>query len=143
MILIYSHKPQRSGRSISSNTNNPPQDPPSPVEEKSIPPVVEEQPKVILPPPEIIVPEKIIVIPKKPSIEVPDVPIEDTTPPVPEACPEEKPFTPKATLIIEPIPETKPKVTVTAEIKIKKQPEQKISWFKRFISAIKKFFRRE
>jgi len=26
--LIYSHKPQRSGRSISANTNNPPQDPP-------------------------------------------------------------------------------------------------------------------
>lgn len=26
--MIYSHKPQRSGRSIASNTNNPPQDPP-------------------------------------------------------------------------------------------------------------------
>ena len=120
MILIYSHKPQRSGRSISSNTNNPPQDPPSPVEEKPISQVVEEQPKVILPSPEIIVPEKIIVTPKKPSVEIPDVPIEDTTPPVPEACPEEKPFTPKATLIREPISE--PKVTIIPEIKVKQQP---------------------
>lgn len=28
--MIYSHKPQRSGRSIHANTNNPPQDPPAP-----------------------------------------------------------------------------------------------------------------
>jgi len=28
--LIYSHKPQRSGRNISANTNFPPQDPPAP-----------------------------------------------------------------------------------------------------------------
>ena len=139
-VLIYSHKPQRSGRGISSNTNNPPQDPPSPHEEKQIPIPIEIQHKIIQ-----TVPEKIIREPEKLTQEVPDIPIEDTTPPVPEVCPEEKPFTPKATLIIEPIPETKPKVDVTAEIKIKKQPkpEQKISWFKRFISAIKKFFRRE
>ncbi len=139
-VLIYSHKPQRSGRGISSNTNNPPQDPPSPHEEKQIPIPIEIQHKIIQ-----TVPEKIIREPEKLTQEVPDIPIEDTTPPVPEVCPEEKPFTPKATLIIEPIPETKPKVDVTAEIKIKKQPkpEQKISWIKRFISAIKKFFRRE
>lgn len=139
-VLIYSHKPQRSGRGISSNTNNPPQDPPSPHEEKQIPIPIEIQHKIIQ-----TVPEKIIREPEKLTQEVPDIPIEDTTPPVPEVCPEEKPFTPKATLIIESIPETKPKVDVTAEIKIKKQPkpEQKISWFKRFISAIKKFFRRE
>lgn len=142
MILIYSHKPQRSGRNISSNTNNPPQDPPSPVEEKPIPQVVEEQPKVILPSPEITIPEKIIVTPEKPSVEIPDILIEDTTPPVPEACPEEKPFTPKATLIQEPI--TEPKVTVTAEIKVKQQPtpSPKISRFRRFINRVKGLFRR-
>ena len=135
--MIYSHKPQRSGRGISSNTNNPPQDPPAPHDEKQIPIPIEIQP-------EITVPEKIIREPEK-LTQVPDIPIEDTTPPVPEVCLEEKPFTPKATWIIEPIPETKPKVTVTAKIKTKKQPkpEPKISWIKRFISAIKKFFRIE
>jgi hypothetical protein len=54
--LIYSHKPQRSGRSIQANTNNPPQDPP--------------------PPSEIILPETV----------VPDILIADSTPPVPEPC---------------------------------------------------------
>jgi hypothetical protein len=45
--LIYSHKPQRSGRSIPTNTNNPPQDPPPPPEipdvliEESTPPVMD------------------------------------------------------------------------------------------------------
>jgi len=141
-VLIYSHKPQRSGRGISSNTNNPPQDPPAPHDEKKIPIPIEVQPESIQTVPEITIPEKIIRAPEKPTQEIPDIPIEDTTPPVPEVCPEEKPFTPKATLIIEPIPETKPKVTVTAKIKTKKQPEPKISWVKRFISAIKKFFRR-
>ena len=37
--MIYSHKPQRSGRSIPANTNNPPQDPPPPP--KDIPKVSE------------------------------------------------------------------------------------------------------
>jgi hypothetical protein len=143
LILIYSHKPQRSGRGISTNTNNPPQDPPPPHEEKKIPPVVDEQPKVTLPSPEITIPEKIIVTHEKPSVEVPDIPIEDTTPPVPEECQEEKLILSKATLIRKPIPESK--VTVTTEIKTKKQTktEPKISWFRRFISRIKKFFRRE
>lgn len=143
MILIYSHKPQRSGRNISSNTNNPPQDPPPPHEEKQIPTPIEIQPEIIQTVPEITIPEKIIREPEKPTQEVPDIPIEDTTPPVPEECKEEKPFTPKDTLIREPIPESK--VTVTTEIKTKKQTktEPKISWFRRFISRIKKFFRRE
>ncbi len=142
MILIYSHKPQRSGRNVSSNTNNPPQDPPPPVEEKPIAPVVEEQPTVTVPTPEIIISEKIIVTSEKPSVEVPDIPIKDTTPPVPEVCPEEKPFTPKATLIREPIPE--PKVTITPEIKVKQQPkvEPKPSWFRRLITRIRGFFGR-
>ena len=142
MILIYSHKPQRSGRSISSNTNNPPQDPPSPIEEKPIPLVVEEKPAVTLTIPEITVPEKIIIAPEKPSVEVPDIPIEDTTPPVPEVCPEEKLFIPKATLIREPIPESK--VTITPEIKVKPQsiPSPKISRFRRFINRVKGLFRR-
>jgi len=145
LILIYSHKPQRSGRGISSNTNNPPQDPPSPHEEEQIPIPIEVQPEIIQTVPEITVPEKTILTPKKPIQEIPDIPIEDTTPPVPEECIEEKPFIPKATLIKEPILETKPKVSVTSEIKVKTQPkpQPKISWYRRFISRIKKFFRRE
>lgn len=144
MILIYSHKPQRSGRSISSNTNNPPQDPPTPVEEKPIAPVVKEQPTVTLPTPEITIPEKIIITPKKPSVEIPDIPIEDTTPSVPEVCPEEKLFIPKATLIREPITEPKPQVEITPEIKVKQQPtpSPKISRFRRFINRVKGLFRR-
>ena len=63
--MIYSHKPQRSGRSIQANTNNPPQDPP--------------------PPPETIIPETI----------VPDILIADSTPPVPEPCIQEVPTLPK------------------------------------------------
>ena len=72
--MIYSHKPQRSGRSIAANTNNPPQDPPPPPEiipkdfiitpdvliEDSTPPVLDLEPqptKVELPTPEIKAPE--------------------------------------------------------------------------------------
>ena len=141
--MIYSHKPQRSGRSISSNTNNPPQDPPPPHEEKQIPIPIKVQPEIIQTVPEITVPEKTIRAPKKPTQEIPDIPISDTTPPVPEECIEEKPFLPKATLIREPIPETKPKVTIATEIKVKEQPKSvsKISCFRRFISTIKKLFR--
>jgi hypothetical protein len=69
--LIYSHKPQRSGRSIQANTNNPPQDPP--------------------PPSEIIIPEIII-----PETVVPDILIADSTPPVPEPCINEAPVLPKS-----------------------------------------------
>lgn len=140
--MIYSHKPQRSGRGISANTNTPPQDPPPPHEEKQIPISTEVQPEIIQTVPEIIVPEKIIRTPEKPIQEVPDIPIEDTTPPVPEICPEEKPIAPKDTLIKEPIVE--PKIPITSEIKVKSQPkpEPKSSWFRRFISRIKKFFRR-
>ena len=63
--MIYSHKPQRSGRSISSNTNNPPQDPPPPPKnnEPIVEPIVESIPETII-----------------------DIPINDTTPPVPEIC---------------------------------------------------------
>ncbi len=104
--------------------------------------MVEEQPTITLPTPEIKVPEKIIITSKKPSVEVPDIPIEDTTPPVPEVCPEEKLFIPKATLIQEPIPE--PKVAITPEIKVKQQPtpSPKISRFRRFINRVKGLFRR-
>ena len=35
--MIYQNKPQRSGRSIPSNTNNPPQDPPPPPTPRDIP----------------------------------------------------------------------------------------------------------
>lgn len=119
--MIYSHKPQRSGRSIASNTNNPPQDPPPPHEEKQITIQNGVQPEIVQ--------------------TIPDIPIEDTTPPVPEVCTKDKLTLPKVTLIKEHIPETKPKVTITPEIKVK-QLEPKISWFKRFINRVKGFFRR-
>ena len=71
--MIYSHKPQRSGRSIPTNTNNPPQDPPPP-------PKIEEK------------------IKDEPII---DIPISDTTPPVVDICPEEIPIkTPKPKPVI-------------------------------------------
>ncbi len=91
--MIYSHKPQRSGRSIPTNSNNPPQDPPPP------------------------------------SSEIPDILIEDTTPPVPDctnefALPEPK-ETPKKQ-VIKPSKKVTPQKTVTI----------KISWWKKLVSKI-------
>jgi len=54
--LIYAAKPQRGGRNIQANTNNPPQDPPPPAE---------------------------TFVPELKSTEV-FIPIESTAPPVPE-----------------------------------------------------------
>jgi len=59
--LIYPHLPQRSGRSIVANTNNPPQDPPA----TTLPPSIDEKP--IAPTPDIIIP-KISILEKKISI---------------------------------------------------------------------------
>jgi len=47
--LVYSHKPQRSGRSIQANTNNPPQDPPPPPPPPVPEPCVEEKPIITIP----------------------------------------------------------------------------------------------
>ena len=98
--MIYSHKPQRSGRSIVSNTNNPPQDPPPPND-----------------------------------LQIPDVLIEDSTPPVPEYIPEvsipEKKIIPKKSVT----PTITPTITPTTVTPIKK-----ISWFTRIISKIRKIF---
>lgn len=122
MILIYSHKPQRSGRSITANTNNPPQDPPPPHEEVITLPII-EQPIVETPVVEVPVMEQPIVeapVMEQPVMDIPtiDIPINDTTPPVPEVCPEEE------------LRLSKPVDT----------PTPKISWFKRFVARIKKFF---
>ncbi len=57
--MIYAAKPQRGGRSIQANTNNPPQDPPPPQTASIIP---ELGPNDVF------------------------IPIENTTPPVPEIC---------------------------------------------------------
>jgi len=119
LILIYSHKPQRSGRSITANTNNPPQDPPPPPKEISTPLVI-EQPTVETPVVELPVIETPVM--EQPVMDIPviDIPIEDTTPPVPEVCPEEE-------------------LRLSKPIEISK-PTPKISWFKRFVARIKKFF---
>jgi len=84
--LIYSHKPQRSGRSITTNTNNPPQDPPFPHNKihdisfkNTIPPV----PEICTPIPELSIPKEKIapkIVPKitiKKPVTVPTTP---TTP---------------------------------------------------------------
>jgi len=60
--LIYAAKPQRGGRSIQANTNNPPQDPP---------PAPELVPEIVIEPTEVF------------------IPIESTAPPVPEIIHEE------------------------------------------------------
>ena len=107
--MIYSHKPQRSGRSISTNTNNPPQDPP---------------------PPKLITPEISI-----PDLQIPDIFINDTTPPVPEICIPEKPeiTTPKipAKKVTPKIPAKKvtPKIPVVPTIK-------KTLWWRKLVSKI-------
>lgn len=118
--MIYSHKPQRSGRDIQANTNNPPQDPPPPSETP--------QPIVETPIPEIV---------------IPDIPIEDTTPPVPEPCIHEAPTLPKPEKKIRKTPK---KVTPKPEKKIVpktvKKPVEKITWRTRIVSFFKKLFRR-
>lgn len=57
--MIYSHKPQRSGRSISSNTNNPPQDPPPPnkINVDDTPIIIPEVPDVLIeaPVPDVVI----------------------------------------------------------------------------------------
>ncbi len=122
--MIYSHKPQRSGRSITTNTNNPPQDPPPP-------------------------PDKTISLDDIPKVlhvsEIPDIPINDTTPPVPEICVEAKP------VIV--IPEKKiskpkeiPKQTLKPKIPIKEKTQKeipKISLFRRILAKLKSFFGRK
>ena len=132
--MIYSHKPQRSGRSIAANTNNPPQDPP---------PSKQNPPK------------SIDVMPKV-SYEIPDIPIENTIPPVPELCIKEK-------LVIAPtkkanqqpqkkiIPKQqphKPKITKSQTIKkLQKEifPPKTVSSssFRRFLTKIKSIFGRK
>lgn len=137
--MIYSHKPQRSGRSIAANTNNPPQDPP--------------------PPPKT----KLDIIPKV-SYEIPDIFIEDSTPPVPEICIKEKLViaTPPPQKIRKHSPRktmpkqqpqkpkiTKPKITkskITKSQTIKKPQKEillKTSLFKRFLAKIKSIFGRK
>ncbi len=106
--MIYSHKPQRSGRSITANTNNPPQDPPSP-------PKIDDVPKTVP------IETPIVEIPV-----VPDVFIEDSTPPVLDAVIDaviEKPAVKKS--IKKPIVE-KPIV----------EKPVKVSWIKRLISKL-------
>ncbi len=144
--MIYSHKPQRSGRSIQANTNNPPQDPP--------------------PPSKLIGSDDI----PKVSYEIPDIPIENTIPPVPELCINEKLIiaTTPSTKII---PKQKPKISITekpqkeipkiskstitfAEPLIKSEPVielpdipdieiPEISLFRRFLAKIKSVFGRK
>lgn len=56
--MIYQAKPQRGGRSIPVNTNNPPQDPPAPPLDLTAPDVI--VPDVIVP--DVIVPVEVPVI---------------------------------------------------------------------------------
>jgi len=65
--LIYQAKPQRGGRSISANTNNPPQDPPAPPTE--IPEIIPVIPEIIPVIPEIIPVE----VPVIDVVEIPEI----------------------------------------------------------------------
>ena len=135
--MIYSHKPQRSGRSITSNTNNPPQDPP---------------PKIVHEPiPDTIIPKiPDTIIPKIPDTIIPDILIEDSTPPVPEICIEEKlliesPKPAKKIISKKVIPKktTLPKKTIPKPVSTQAEIIiPKISLFKRFITKIKSLFGR-
>ena len=123
--MIYSHKPQRSGKSIQANTNNPPQDPPPPniLTEIPIKDTIDTIP--------------VDTIPVSLDLQIPDIPIEDTTPPVPEICiespiPEKKISKPQITTIPKPTPKITPKVT---------QP--KVSYFRGFIIKILRIFGRK
>lgn len=80
--MIYSHKPQRSGKSIITNTNHPPQDPPPP----SIPLKVGEAfiPIEDTTPP---VPESHIIEEQIVEEQIPDILIDNTIPPVMDVCP--------------------------------------------------------
>lgn len=118
--MIYSHKPQRSGRSIPSNTNNPPQDPPPPPDK----------------------PIGLDDIPIVPYTQVPDVLIEDSTPPVIDVLGK----IPKVAKPIKAKPIKKPKVTkkitpkITSTVKV--TPKAKLTWRLRIVSFLKKLFRR-
>ena len=120
--MIYSHKPQRSGRSISSNTNNPPQDPPSPnkinLDDISI----------------------VSEVPVNTDLGIPDIYIEDTTPHITDICIEQKPITiiPKKKKQVQ-----KPKIV--KEKPIIKEPLKvpKISFFRRLLAKIRKIFGRK
>ena len=45
--MIYAHLPQRGGRSIKANTNNPPQDPPLPNEIDVETPIAKPKPVIV------------------------------------------------------------------------------------------------
>lgn len=127
--MIYSHKPQRSGRSIAANTNNPPQDPPPPPDDK------------------VIGLDDIPVVPYE--TEIPDVLIEDSTPPVMPAIETPEIDIVEIPEIVKPIrikaakkpkaPKITPKITPTIE---ESAPVVKLTWRLRIVSFFKKLFRR-
>jgi len=141
-FLIYSHKPQRGGRSIQANTNNPPQDPP-PSPEKPIIDTPLEKPIVVVPSDDSI----------SVDLQIPDIFIEDSTPPVPEICINTihlpKPEIPKQvqTPKITKPKITKPKITKPKKVIVEKTvpPKEipKVSLLRRFIARIRKIFGRK
>ena len=137
--MIYSHKPQRSGRSIQANTNNPPQDPPPPNDTKipNITPVVD----TII---DTIVDTIVDTIPVV-DLQIPDILIEDTTPPVPETCVEEKPIIiiPEKKISKPQITKPTPKVTTKVTTKVTPKVTTKVSFFRAFITKILRIFGRK
>jgi len=119
--LIYSHKPQRSGRSIPTNTNNPPQDPPSPPKDITL----DDIPKV-----------PYSETPLEPIVDIPivDIPIKDTTPPVIDI--EEK-------IVVEKIKHiaVKPKPTTPKKQLVIPKPVKQSIW-KKLYNRIVKLWRR-
>jgi len=118
--LLYQAKPQRGGRSIPTNTNTPPQDPPPPPVDMTAPSVIVpvEEPIVdVVEIPEIVKYTPLIKIKPTPKI-VKDVPVEL---PVPETV--------KPTVIPQLI--TPPKI-----------PDVPVTFREKIISFFKRLFRR-
>ncbi len=127
--MIYSHKPQRSGRSIQANTNNPPQDPPPPKDTLTEIPIKDT-----------------IITPL--DLQIPDILIEDSTPSIPETCIEEQPILkipekkipkPQITKIQKQTPKVTPKIPQKVTPKI----PPKVSFFRRIIIKILRIFGRK
>ena len=108
--MIYSHKPQRGGRSQPTNTNNPPQDPPPPPKDKVIPP------------------------------EIPDILISDSTPPVPKVCEKkEEIILPKPAKVV-PKKEKKPVSVLPKPTPKPAKTKPRLSYWQRLWHKIKGFF---
>lgn len=125
--MIYSHLPQRGGRSIKANTNTPPQDPPPP---KDKTPTLPDTPIVNTPQIPDVISEPVI----------PDILIEDSTPPVMDMEPTHtKDIPPNAEIIKAAL--HKPQEIPTKKISVTLEPTPTPTILQRIVKLLK-FWRR-